>query len=123
MLEDASFMILSSQRVSAPFGNCCDLYKSRNGAPLPEYKAFSISNYVRTLNSISLAATRGGEVLEMADGARIATEEGRLALMEELTRSVTEGGFMVVSDWIAMRPLESCEGVRLGVQMPTGHAA
>jgi hypothetical protein len=123
MLEDASFMILSSQRVSAPFGNCCDLYKSRNGAPLSEFKAFSISNYVRTLNSISLAATRGGEVLEMADGAHIATEEGRLALMEELTRSVTEGGFMVVSDWVAMRPLESCEGARLGVQKPTGHAA
>ena len=60
---------------------------------------------MRTLNTITLAATREGGVLELADGTRIATEEGRLALMEEVTRSVTEGGFTVVSDWVAMRPL------------------
>ena len=116
-------MVLSSRRTPAPFGNCCDFYKGRNGAPLSEYKAFSISNYVRTLNTISLAAMRGG-VLKLADGTRIATEEARLALMEEIRRSVTKGGFMIVSDWVAVRPLESWKGVRsLGVQKPTGYAA
>jgi hypothetical protein len=123
MLEDASFMVLSSRRIPAPFGNCCDFYKSRNGAPLSEYKAFSISNYVRTLNTITLAALRGG-VLELADGTRITTEEARLVLMEEIRRSVTKGGFMIVSDWVAVRPLESWDGARgLGVQKPTAHAA
>ena len=116
-------MVLTSERVSAPFGNCCDFYKSRNGAPLSEYKAHSISNYVRTLNTITLAATRGG-ALELADGTRIETEEGRLVLMEEIRRCVTEGGFMVVSDWVAVRPLESWEAeCGLGVQKPTGHGA
>jgi hypothetical protein len=105
MLEEASFIVLSSSRIPAPFGSCCDMYKGRNGAPLSEYKNFSISNYVRTLNTITLEATREGGVLELGDETRIATEEGRLALMEEVTRSVTEGGFTVVSDWVAMRPL------------------
>jgi hypothetical protein len=123
MLEEASFTVLTSRRVSAPFGNYCDFYKSRDGAPLSEYKAHSISNYVRTLNTITLAATRGG-ALELADGTRIGTEEGRLALMEEIKRSVTEGGFMTVSDWVAVRPLESWEAAcGLGVQRPTGRAA
>lgn len=115
-------MVLTSERVSAPFGNCCDFYKSRNGAPLSEYKAHSISNYVRTLNTITLTTTRGG-ALELADGTRIETEEGRLALMEGIKRSVTEGGFMIVSDWVAVRPLESWDAAcSLGVQKPTGHA-
>jgi hypothetical protein len=105
MLEEASFVILSSQRASAPFGNCCDSYQGKNGTPLSEYKAFTVSNYVEPLNAITRAATRGG-VLELADGARIETEEGRLALMEEVTRSVIDGGFMIVSDWVAMRPPE-----------------
>lgn len=34
---------------------------------------------------------RGG-VLELADGTRIATEEQRLVLMEELTQAMIEGG-------------------------------
>lgn len=115
-------MVLSSERVEAPFGNYCDFYK-RNGAPVSEYKAHSISNYTRTLNTITLATTRGG-ALELADGSRIETEEGRLALMEEIKQSVTEGGFMIVSDWVAVRPLESWDAAcSLGVQKPTGHAA
>lgn len=116
-------MVLPSQRVLAPFGNCCDFYRSRNGASLSEYKAFSISNYVRTLNTIALAATRLG-FLESANGMPITTEEGRLVLMEEITRSVTEGGYMVVSNWVAVRPLGPWERAHdLGVQKPTGHAA
>jgi hypothetical protein len=105
MLKEASFVVLSSQRASAPFGNYCDSYKGKNGTSLSEYKAFNISTYVEASNKITREATGG--VLELADGTRIETEEGRLALMEEVARSVTEGGFMVVSDWIAMRPLES----------------
>src|SRR6266850_655932 len=68
MLEEASFIVLSSSRIPAPFGSCCDVYKGRNGAPLSDYKSFSISNYVGTLNTITLAATREGGVLELADG-------------------------------------------------------
>ncbi len=106
MLEEASFLILSSQRVPVPFGNRCDSYKSWSGESLSKYKTYTVSNYVQTLNAITCAATRGG-VLELADGTRIETEEERLALMEEVTQSATEGGFMFVSDWIAVRPLES----------------
>jgi hypothetical protein len=123
MLEEASFMVLNSERIEAPFGNCCDFYKSRNGAPLSEYKSHSISNYARTLNTITLATTRGG-ALELADGTHIQTEEGRLALMEEIKQSVTEGGIMIVSDWVAVRPLESWDApCSLGVQKPAGHTA
>ena len=100
-------MVLSSQRVSAPCGNFCDFYKSRNGAPLSKYKAYTISNQERILNMIILAATRGGRVLELADGTRITTQEERLALMDDLTRSLTEGAFMILSDWIAVRTRES----------------
>jgi len=96
-------VVLSSQRAYAPFGNYCDSYKGKNGTSLSEYKAFNISTYVEASNKITRAATRGG-VLELADGARIETEEGRLALMEEVTRSVIDGGFMIVSDWVAVRP-------------------
>jgi hypothetical protein len=106
MLEEASFMVLSSQRISAPFGNYCDSYRSRTGVPLSEYKAFTISNYVRPLNAITQAATKGG-VLELADGSCISTEEERVALMDKITRSVIEGGYMMASDWVAVRPLES----------------
>jgi len=124
MLAEASFIVLSSQRVSAPFGNCCDFYKSRNGTrPLSEYKAFSIANYMRTLNTISQAAIRRGPLV-LADGTRITSEKGRLALMEEIKRSVTEGGFMIASDWVAVRPPESWEGAcDLGVLKPTSRAA
>lgn len=104
MLKEASFQVISSQRVSVPFGNYCDSLKSRNELPLSRYRAYTISNYVQTLNTISLAETKAG-VLELADGTRIVDEEGRLALMEEIIWSVMVGGFMIVSDWVAMRPL------------------
>jgi hypothetical protein len=122
MLEEASFLVLSSQRVSLPFGNCCDFYKSRNGASLSKYKDLSISNYVGILNATMLAAMRSGRVLELADGTCIATEEEHLALVDELTQSVIGGGFTTVSDWIAMRPPGSCEGTYIGEQKPSGHA-
>lgn len=92
-----------------PYGNCYDLYKSRNGAALLEYKDFTISNYLSVLNATTLAAMRAGD-LELADGTRIATEEQRLVLMEELTQAVVEGGYMVVSDWVAVRPPAFREG-------------
>jgi hypothetical protein len=66
---------------------------------------------------------KGGEVLELADGTRITNEEERQALMGDVAKSVTEGGFMTVSDWVAVRPLGSCEGACHIVQKPTGHAA
>jgi len=70
-----------------------------------------------------MSATRGGP-LKLADGTRITSKKGRLALMEEIKRSVTEGGYMIVSDWVAVRPLESREGAcDLGVLKPTGRAA
>ena len=71
---------------------------------LSKYRDFNVANYVQTLNTISLAATKSG-VLELADGTCIVDEEGRLALMEEIVWSVMVGGFMIVSDWVAMRPL------------------
>ena len=71
---------------------------------LSKYRDFNVANYVQTLNTISLAATKAG-VLELADGTCIADEEGRLALMEEIIWSVMVGGFMIVSDWVAVRPL------------------
>ena len=104
MLKEASFQVLSSQRVLVPFGNYCDFLKSRNGMSLSKYRDFNVANYVQTLNTISLAATKSG-VLELADGTCIVDEEGRLALMEEIVWSVMVGGFMIVSDWVAMRPL------------------
>lgn len=62
--------------------------------------------------------------MKLADGTRITSKKGRLALMEEIKRSVTEGGYMIVSDWVAVRPLESWEGAcDLGVLKPTGRAA
>lgn len=112
MLEGASFIVLSSQRISMPYGNCYDFYKSRNGAPLLEYKDFTISNCVSVLNATTLAAMRGG-VLELADGTHIATEEQRLVLMEELTQAMIEGGYMIVSDWVAVRPPEFREDTPL----------
>ena len=72
--------------------------------PLSKYRVFMVANYVQTLNTISLAATKAG-VLELPDGTRIVDEEGRLALMEEIIWSVMQGGFMIVSDWVAVRPL------------------
>jgi len=72
--------------------------------PLSKYRVFMVANYVQTLNTISLAATKAG-VLELADGTRIVDEGGRLALMEEIIWSVMQGGFMIVSDWVAVRPL------------------
>lgn len=71
---------------------------------LSKYRDFNVANYVQTLNTISLAATKAG-VLELADGTCIVDEEGRLALMEEIIWSVMVGGFMIVSDWVAVRPL------------------
>ena len=122
MFEEASFKVLSSERISAPFGNCCDCFKTRNGAALSKYKTFTISNYVRPLNTITLAAMRDRGFMELVDGTCIRTEGERLALMDEVTRSVTEGGVMTVTDWVAVRPLELCEGIRHGVQKPNGHA-
>jgi len=72
--------------------------------PLSKYRAYTVSNYLQTLNTISLAATKAG-ALALADGTRIVDEEGRLALMEEIIWSVMVGGFMIVSDWVAVRPL------------------
>ena len=105
-------MVLSFQRFQMPFGDCYDFYKSRNGAPLLEYKDPTIPNYVSVLNATTLAAMKAGD-LESADGTRIATEEQRLVLMEELRQSVIEGGYMVISDWVAVRPPEIREGTRL----------
>jgi hypothetical protein len=104
MLKEASFQVVSSQRVSVPFGNYCDSLKSRSGMPLSKYRAYTVSNYMQTLNTISLAATKAG-VLALADGTRIIDEEGRLALMEETIWSVMMGGFMIVSFWVAVRSL------------------
>ena len=115
-------MVLSSQRVSAPCGNFCDFYRSRNGTPLSKYKGFTVSNQERILNTIILAAMRRGRVLVLADGTRIVTEDERLALMDDITRSVTEGGFMILSDWVAVRTWEFCEGTRLGEQKSTVRA-
>ena len=72
--------------------------------PLSKYRACTVSNYVPTLNTISLAATKAG-VLALADGTRIVDEDGRLALMEEIIWSLMVGGLMIVSDWVAVRPL------------------
>jgi hypothetical protein len=113
MLEESSFIVLSSQRVSVPFGNFCDSVKSRNGAPLSKYKALTLSNYLQISGMIMLAGMRGGGVLDLVDGTHIATEGGRLALMDELGRSLIEGGFMIASDWVAVRTRESCGGTRL----------
>jgi hypothetical protein len=110
MLEESSFKVLSSQRVSVPFGNFCDSVKSRNGAPLSKYKAFILSNYLQVSDIITLAGMRGEGGLDLVDGTHIATEEGRLALMDGLRRSVMEGGFMIASDWVAVRTRQSCGG-------------
>ena len=71
---------------------------------------------------IILAATRGGRVLNLADGTRIATKEDRLALMDNIRLSLTEGGFMILSDWVAVRTQEFCEGARLEEQKSTVRA-
>jgi hypothetical protein len=106
MLKEASLQVISFQDPLIPFGNYCDIQKGLNGASLSDCKAHTIENYVKLLDMISRSMVKGGG-LELAGGIRIMSEEERQALMEEITHSVAEGGWIVVSDWVAMRPMES----------------
>jgi hypothetical protein len=106
MLEEASLQVISVQDPLVPFGNYCDIQKGLNGASFSAFKAHTIENCIKVLDMVSRTMMKGGG-LERADGIQIVNEEGRQALMEEITRSLGEGGLMVVSDWVAMRPIES----------------
>jgi hypothetical protein len=106
MVEEASLQVISVQDPLVPFGNYCDIQKGLNGASLSDFKAHTVENFFKILDATSRTMMKGGG-LELADGIRITNEEGRQVLMEEITRSLGEGGWMVVSDWVAMRPIES----------------
>ena len=106
MFEEASLQVLSFQRVPTPYGNYCDVQKGLNGTSLSNHKAGTVENVTRLLDMSSLSMMKGGG-LELADGMRITSEDGRQALMEEFTRLVVEGVSKTCSEWVVVRPVES----------------
>ena len=104
MFEEASLRVVSFQRISIPFGNSCDVQKGLNGTSLSDYKADTIDSLTRLLDMSSLSVMKGGG-LELADGMRITSEDGRQALMEEFTRLVVEGVSKTCSEWVVVRPV------------------
>lgn len=84
-----------------------------------KHKDPTIPSYVSLMNSITIASMKAGN-LELADGTRITTEEQRLVLMEELRQCVIEGGCMIVSDWVGVRPSESHEALASENRNPLG---
>jgi hypothetical protein len=105
MLEEAALRVVSFQCPSVPFGNYCDVQRGLDGISLSDYKTYTIENFVRLYNMMSLSMVKN-EGLELADGSRITSEEGRQVLMKQITRFVIEGGWTIVSDWVAVRPVE-----------------
>ena len=106
MFEEASLRVVSFQRISIPYGNYCDVQKGLNGTSLSDYKADTVDNVTRLLDMSSLSVMKGGG-LELGDGMRITSEDGRQALMEEFTRLVVEGVSKIFSEWVVVRPVES----------------
>ncbi|KAH9057431.1 hypothetical protein EDB87DRAFT_1631458 [Lactarius vividus] len=96
----------SSTRVLAPHGEYCASHKGVNGTPLSEFTEFSLQSFTQVTNVLTPAMMEAG-CLELSDGTRIADEVGRQALMKEL-RDFAEGGILLLmSEWVALRPLGS----------------
>ncbi|KAI0290624.1 hypothetical protein BC826DRAFT_1026401 [Russula brevipes] len=106
MFEAASLRVLSSRRILIPFGNYCDFYKGADGTSLSKYKTFTTENLFQILNTISISLMKDG-ALELANGIRISSEEGRRAVMEEVLRFIKEGGSIFFSEWVVQRPFDS----------------
>ncbi|KAI9458376.1 S-adenosyl-L-methionine-dependent methyltransferase [Lactarius psammicola] len=107
MLQDVSLQVLSSTRALAPYGEYCGSHKGLNGTSFSEFTESSSQSFSQILNAMTSAMMKAG-CLELGDGTRIADEEGRKALMKELRDFVVEGGiFYTLSEWVAVRPLES----------------
>jgi hypothetical protein len=106
MFEAASLRVRSSRRVKMPFGHYCDSYTGIDGTCLSKYTAFSIENYIQLFNKMTMALMKNGD-FELANGTVVSSKEEREALMEDIARFLTEGGFMFVSEWVVERPFES----------------
>ncbi|KAI9458375.1 hypothetical protein BJY52DRAFT_1372589 [Lactarius psammicola] len=106
MLQEASLQVLSSTRALAPYGQYCGSHKGLNGTSLSEFTESSSQGFSQVLEVVTSAMMKAG-CLELGDGTRITDEEGRKALMKELTNLEESGTLLPLSEWVAVRPLES----------------
>ena len=106
MCKAASLRVISSRRVEIPTGNYCDSFTGIDGTSLSKFKAVSTKNNVQVLNMISLAMVKNGGI-ELANGAVISNEEERQALMEDMTRFVSEGASIFFFECVIERPFQS----------------
>jgi hypothetical protein len=102
MFGVASLRVLSSRRAEIPIGNHCDFYTGTDGTSLSNYKAISVKNFVQLLDMMSKSMMKDGG-LELANGTIISSENDQKALMEDIMQFVSEGGSMVISEWIVER--------------------
>jgi hypothetical protein len=103
MFGVASLRVLSSRRVEIPIGSHCDFYTGTDGTSLSKYKAVSVKNFVQLLDMMSKGMMKDGGI-ELANGTIISSENERQALMEDIMHFVSEGGSMIISEWVVERP-------------------
>ena len=91
LLNCSSFSVKHFQRQIGPFGKLCEMIERPHEESLEEDKQFSVRNLGSIVDAFSRELLHD-EALEAPRGHKITTEEGRMALLDEIMNGCREEG-------------------------------